>query len=383
MYDGVTTDGSSRGPVRATLCSLSLLLAPALGGVANAADGLTYIQHNLVSDGFIAADHTDPHLINPWGIVFGPTAPVWVSNQGSDTSTLYDGLGNLLPPGAPLIVAIPRDNELPPVHGPAGIVATQGTAGQFVVTENGVSAPAAFIFSTLDGTIDGWAPSVDATNAITVVDQSLTGAGAVFTGIALANNGTATLLYAADFGNARISVFDTNFKPVTLAANAFTDPRIPASSAPFSIHNIGGALYVAYAPKDRAPGLGHGAIDVFDTAGNLIKRFTASGFLNNPWAVTLAPADFGIFSNHILVGNSGNGTILAFDPERGQFDGFVLGANHKPLVIDGLLDLEFGNGLRNQPTNALFFSSGPGKQLHGLYGTLTPAMSTKPGDDYY
>ena len=95
MYDGVTTDGSSRGPVRATLCSLSLLLAPALGGVANAADGLTYIQHNLVSDGFIAADHTDPHLINPWGIVFGPTAPVWVSNQGSDTSTLYDGLGNL------------------------------------------------------------------------------------------------------------------------------------------------------------------------------------------------------------------------------------------------------------------------------------------------
>lgn len=376
MYDAVIADGTARSPLRAALCSLCVLLAPALGAAATASSTGTYVQHNLVSDGFIAADHTDPNLRNPWGLVFGPTTPVWVANQGALTSTLYDGLGT----ANPLVVTIPHDNEAPPVAGPVGVVITQGTANQFMVTENGVSGPSLFLFSTLDGNIDGWAPSVDRTSPVIMVDQSLTGLGALFTGLALGNDGTTTFLYTADFGNSTVKVFDTNFKQVTLPADAFVDPQVPVDFAPYNIRNIGGALYVVYAPRDRMPGDGRGMIDVFDTSGNLIRRFESGAHLNCPWAITLAPANFGRFSNEILVGNTGTGKIAAFNPVTGAFDGFLTttlkNGNVKPLQIDGLLGIEFGNGLLHQPTNTLFFTAGPFQHLHGLYGTIMPVAAT-------
>jgi len=376
MHDAPIANETSRGPLRAALCALSVLLAPALGAAANASSTGTYVQHNLVSDGFISADHVDPNLRNPWGLVFGPNTPVWVANQGSLTSTLYDGLGT----ASSTVVTIPHDNEAPPVAGAVSVIPTLGTANQFMVTENGVSGPSLFLFGTLDGNIDGWAPSVDRTTPIIVVDQSLTGLGALFTGIALGNNGTTTFLYTADFGNSMILVFDTNFKQVTLPPGAFTDPDVPADYAPYNIRNIGGALYVVYAPRDRMPGDGRGLIDVFDTSGNLVKQFERGAHLNCPWAITLAPANFGRFSNDILVANTGTGKIAAFNPVTGAFDGFLTtilkNGNEKALQIDGLLGIEFGNGLLHQPTNTLFFTAGPFQHLHGLYGTIMPVAAT-------
>lgn len=375
MHDAVIANGTARSPLRAALCCLGALLAPALGAAATASDTGTYIQHNLVSDGFIAADHTDPNLRNPWGLVFGPTTPVWLANQGSLTSSLYDGLGATVP----LVVTIPHDNEAPPVAGPVSVVPTLGTANQFMVTENGVSGPSLFLFGTLDGNIDGWAPGVDSTSAHTMVDQSVTGLGALFTGLALGNDGTSTFLYSADFGNSKITVFDTNFKQVTLPQSAFIDPQAPVDLAPYNVRNIGGALYVVYAPRDRMPGDGRGLIDVFDASGKLIKRFESGAHLNCPWAITLAPANFGRFSNDILVANTGSGKIAAFNPVTGAFVGFLTitlkNGSEKPLQIDGLLGIEFGNGLLHQPTNTLFFTAGPFQHLHGLYGTIMPVAA--------
>jgi uncharacterized protein (TIGR03118 family) len=380
---------ASRATLSVALCTLSVMLTPVMGNFANAAESFgdlenefknfemehrgVYLQHNLVSDGFLQADHTDANLINPWGIVFSPTSPVWVSDQGKGVSTLYDGNGIAFPVGTPLVVTIPKGATAAAATGPTGIAVTTGTANQFVVTAANVSAPSVFLFATLDGLIAGWAPTVNMTMAVKAVDQSA--AASSFTGLALANNGTASMLYATDFHNGKVNVFDVNFKPVTLAGT-FTDPNIPATFAPYGIHNIGGALWVTFAPKNKVFANGMGFVDVFDANGNLVRRFARGGHLNAPWAVALAPANFGAFSNHILIGNFGSGTILAFDPETGEFDGAVRDANAAPIVIDGLWDLQFGNGLRSQPTNTLFFSAGPGKQLHGLYGRLTAVAKT-------
>jgi uncharacterized protein (TIGR03118 family) len=86
--------------------------------------------------------------------------------------------------------------------------------------------------------------------------------------------------------------------------------------------------------------------------------------------MALAPADFGPFSNDLLVANFGDGTINAFDPTTGDFVGTLSKADGSPIVIGGLWGIAFGNGLNAQPTNTLFYAAGPADETQGVYGRI-------------
>jgi uncharacterized protein (TIGR03118 family) len=348
---------------------------------AGAASGTNFAQANLIADQAGVAKTTDPHLVNAWGLVAGPTSPWWVSDNGTGLSTLYSGAGAIVP----LVVGIPAPAGAPAnlVPGPSGIVFNGGT--NFAVSNGTASGPAAFIFDTEDGTISGWNPGVDRTHAIKVVDNFGGGKGAVYKGLALASNSKGQQeLFATNFRAARIDVFDSSFRPVRLGEDAFEDPFIPDGFAPFGISLINGNLFVTYAKQNATrdadvPGRGNGFIDVFNTDGRMLRRFASRGVLDSPWGLTVAPSTFGAFGGDLLVGNFGNGRAHAFElnakgeDDMGHFAGTLHNAQGKPLVIDGLWALQFGNGAAAGPTTTLFFTAGPNAQAHGLFGTLTPS----------
>lgn len=319
----------------------------------------------LVSDADRGAAHVDTNLINPWGIAFNPTGFVWIANNGTSTSTLYDGNG--VPQS--LVVAIPAGSG--GSANPTGIV--YNGSSDFKVTQNGVSGAAAFIFVGEGGTVSGWSPGVNRTNAVTAVD---TGAdGAVYKGLAIGAYAGANYLYAADFKNGAVDVYDTSFHKVTLAGGSFADPSLPAGYAPFGIQALGGKIYVSYAQRsgsgpDEVDGAGLGYVDVFDPSGALIRRLVSNGALNAPWGMAMAPANFGSFSNMLLVANFGDGKINAYDPTTGAAMGTLGNPDGSAIVIDKLWGIAFGNGVNNQPTNTLFYTAGPGDEAHGLYGRL-------------
>ncbi len=366
-----------------TLATLLLLLVPvAAYAQANTAHGF-YQQTNLVSDLPNIATFQDPNLLNPWGLSHGPTTPWWVSDNGAGVSTLYDGNGtpvNPLPPGTPpLVVTIP-----PPAGSPAGTTATptgnvfNGTSG-FVVTEGSASGPSRFIFATEDGTISGWNPSVDKTHAILEVDRSAVGAGAVYKGLAIASLASGTFIYATNFRFGTVEMFNLSFHLV----GSFTDPKLANTCplpnqcyAPFGIQNIGGKLFVTFALQDAAhhddvSGPAHGFVDVFDTSGNLLQRLILHGRLNSPWGLALAPADFGTFSNALLVGNFGDGRINAYDLKTGEFLGQLRDQANTPITIDDLWALGFGNDANAGLHNELFFTAGINDEADGLFGKIT------------
>jgi uncharacterized protein (TIGR03118 family) len=312
-----------------------------------------------------SGSNADPRLVNAWGIAFNPQGFVWVANNGTSTSTLYDGAGV----AQSLVVSIPP--------GPAGSAKPTGIvfngSSSFAVSQGGVSGASVFIFAGESGTISGWAPNVNMTNAILAVDGSAQ--GKIYKGLAISSAGGAPRLYAADFHNGVVDVFDGNFAPV-VSGGAFVDPALPAGYAPFGIQAIGSQIFVAYAKQDaqaedEAAGSGLGALDVFDTAGNLVQRLIPpGGKLNAPWAIVKAPANFGPFGNDLLVGNFGDGTINAFNPATGAFVGTLSDGGGTPLVIDGLWGLAFGNGISAQPTNTLFYAAGPADETNGVYGRI-------------
>jgi uncharacterized protein (TIGR03118 family) len=357
---------------RSLTFSLALLAGLAFAGLAWSDDvspGTFYTINNLVSDGAVPAPHIDLHLKNAWGVAFNPNGVQWVANNNSGTATLYDGNG--VPQS--LVVTIPGQGGAQGT--PTGIVFS--SSNDFMVTKGGVSGPSRFIFATEDGTISGWAPNVDSTHAILAVDSSAS--NAVYKGLALAANGSGNFLYAADFRNGKVAVFDKTFHPATLPGD-FSDPHLPPGFAPFGIQNLNGNLYVSYAKQNAerhddvaSPGLGF--VNVFNANGQLIRRIASRGPLNAPWGMALAPADFGIFSNALLVGNFGDGRISAFDLPTGNFLGQMQGADGKRLVIDGLWGIDFGNGILNQPANVLFFAAGPNGESDGLYGRIEPSNS--------
>lgn len=324
-----------------------------------------YDNHVLVSNGAVAADFNDPNLVNGWGVAFNPTAFVWVAAADSGKAVLYDGVGQ----PQSLVVTVPGPNGEP--GNPTGIVFSGGT--DFVVTNGSAVGPARFIFATENGTIAGWAPNVNVTNAFTVVNSSALGAS--YKGLALGGNGTTHLLYATDFHNARIDVFDGNFKPVQVPGG-FVDRRLPRGFAPFGIQAINGDLYVTYGKQDKdaaeeVKGQGLGIVNVFDPEGNLVRRLVTRGELNAPWGLALAPASFGEFGGALLVGNFGDGHINAYGPRSGRFLGTLRGIDHKRLQVDGLWGMQFGNGILQQPSNALFYAAGPADETGGAYGMIT------------
>jgi uncharacterized protein (TIGR03118 family) len=349
---------------------------PRLEGLEQRCLLASYSQTNLVADTPGVAQFTDPHLVNAWGMSYAPGGPFWVSDNGTGLSTLYNGVGQI----QSLVVTIPPPAGSNATAAPTGTV-YNATSG-FKVTENNLTGPSAFLFDTEDGTISGWAPSVDATNAVLAVDHSMGGTGAVYKGLAIATTSSGTFLYAANFRAATVEAYDQNFQAAHLQGT-FSDPNLPAGYAPFDIQSIGGLLYVTYAKQDAAkhddvPGPGHGFVDIFTTQGVLVHRFISHTHLNSPWGIVKAPANFGTFSGDILVGNFGDGKINAFNPKTGAFVGTVSDSTGNAIVIDGLWGLKFGGGGQGGPTNWLYFTAGPSGETHGLFGYLIAGPVGQP-----
>ena len=323
-----------------------------------AAEDNAYTVTPLVSDQLGAAPVRDTNLVNAWGLAASATSPWWVADNGTSTSTLYNGNTGL---PVPLVVSVGVDS------GPTGVVFNGGSG--FVVTSGSSSAPARFIFDSEDGLIRGWNPAVDPTNA--VVAPATADPDAIYKGLAIAGG----MLYASDFHNGVVDVFDGSWNLV----NQFTDPGLPSGYAPFGIQAIGSRIFVSFAKQDadaedEIAGQGLGFVDAFDTAGNLVARVAQHGQLNAPWGLALAPANFGRFSGDLLVGNFGDGKILAFEPQSNGHFGFrgqLRASSGHAIAIDGLWALGFGNGANAGPTNTLFFTAGPDEETHGLFGRIT------------
>jgi uncharacterized protein (TIGR03118 family) len=266
------------------------------------------------------------------------------------------------------------------------------STSDFVITDHGKSAPATLIFSTEDGTIAAWNPDLNKTHAVIAADQS--GNGAVYKLLAMGSTSQGTFLYATNFHNGTVDVFDSNFHLVHFGANAFVDPTtgpdaIPSDFAPFGIRNFNGTLFVSYAKQDAAKhddveGVGNGFVDKFSTTGQFLGRFATRGLLNSPIGMTMAPADFGQFSNALLIGNFGDSHVSAFDPATGKILGQLTDTHGNPLVLNGgfaetntkgLWGIAFGNGADGASTNALFFAAGINQENDGLFGKVTVATA--------
>ncbi|MDB5986662.1 MAG: hypothetical protein JWR16_1715 [Nevskia sp.] len=328
-----------------------------------------YAVTSLVSDGAVPADNMDKDLKNPWGIAFDPLGPTWLADNGSNFSTLYIDLGIKFP----ITVSIPAGSNGPAQ--PTGIVYNNSLSG-FKIGKAGAIGKAQFIFSGESGTISAWSEltlsNLDM-GAETVYDDGP--GGAVYTGLAIAKNDSGSFLYATDFHNAKIDVFDQTFKKITSVGN-FADPALPTGYAPFGIQAIGDLLYVTYASQQgpanqhEMVGSGLGLVDLFDANGTLMRRVTTGGPLNAPWGIAMAPANFGQFSKDLLIGNFGDGTINAFDPVTGQFIDSLRDASGKPLSISGLWGIAFGNSPL-AVSNWLYFAAGINDRADGLYGRIT------------
>jgi uncharacterized protein (TIGR03118 family) len=335
--------------------------------------------------------NVDANLVNPWGIAFGPTTPVWSANNHSQTSSLYDGNGRPQPFGAALVVAFAAGGT-GTAFDPTGIV-YNGTA-DFVVASGGASAAARFLFVGEGGMLAGWSPSVDSTHGVTVYTDA---GGAVYKGLAIAANGAANFLYATDFHNSKVDVFDHAFVLQTPSPTsfAFTDPSLPAGYAPFGIRALptgaAGAteIYVSYAQQagpanhDNTNGAGLGLVDVYDTNGALLRHLLPTGgLLNAPWGLALAPSDFGTLSGTLLVGNFGDGRINGYNPTSGAFVGTLLTPSGTPFAAPGLWGIAFGNDAANQPHNTLFYAAGTNNEVNGEYGRIdlgaTPPVLNQP-----
>ena len=356
----------------------ALFLQSCTSGNSNSGSSVNtqfYTQTNLVSDGAVSAGNIDTKLVNPWGISFSPTGTFWVSDNGTGVTTVYNGAGQLFPlaPSAPLVVTIP-----PPAGSPAGTQSKptgqvfNGSSTNFVISDGVKTGPSLFIFATEDGTISGWNHTVNAANAILVVDNS--SSNAVYKGLAISSD--SSRLYAANFQAGTVDMFDSNFAFMFSFTDSLHSPSIDGF-APFNVHDINGKLYVTYAKQkpgtpDDQSGPGNGFVDVFDENGTLLQRLASKGTLNSPWGLAIAPADFGQFSNALLVGNFGDGKINAFDVTNGSFLGQLSkDAYGNPIKIDGLWALTFGNGGDAGNTNELFFTAGPNEEANGLFGKLT------------
>jgi uncharacterized protein (TIGR03118 family) len=334
--------------VRTTALTLWAVL---LFGFSSSTALAQYKLTNLTSNQSGKAKHQDPLLQNAWGLVYGPGSPFWVSDEWDGWSTLYNGAG------VPQTLQV----SIPPASGggpgsPTGIVYNGSTEFQID------SWTSAFLFATLDGTIQGWS-HFDPTTALIAVNNSANKAS--YTGLAITSKSSGNYLYAADFNNNKIDVYDGTFTFV----KSFGDPKVPKGFVVFNVQDINGELYVAYV---SASGGGGGYIDIFSEAGTLIKRLTHGGHLNQPWGFALAPKDFGPLSNTLLISNNTNaGTINGFNVKSGAFVGTIKNSAKKPITIDQLWGIEFGGGTAsNGKTNQLFFTAGPNNNVDGLFGVI-------------
>ena len=341
------------------------------------APGSAYRQTNFVSDLPAVGLIQDPLLVNPWGVTFRGTSPFWVANNGTSTSTLYRGDTGV--PPSPIVKNPGLAGITIPGGLPTGAVGNSTT--DFVVISGMASGAANFIFSSITGNIAGWNPNVPAAGSTQAVIMA-SHPGHVYTGLAIGNNG-ANLLYAADFANDKIDVFNATFGLTTVPGGFTKDPSIPADFHPFNIQNLGGSLYVTYAKvgpdgKDEE-GVGNGFVRKYDTNGTRIGAFAIDhGQLNSPWGLAIAPASFGVFSNKLLVGNFGEGnpSIHAYEPGTGASLGTLVDESGNGIVIDELWALIVGNGGNGGDVNTVYFAAGIGEEEHGLFGSLKQTIAS-------
>jgi uncharacterized protein (TIGR03118 family) len=346
---------------RRLVLAVGLVATLVVAGVpASAAVDNAYTIHPLVADVSGEAQTTDTNLVNAWGLVAGPTTPWWVVDNETDKSTVYNAsLG--APPLLTVAVA----------GGPTGVVFHNATTdpSNFVLPTGG---SARFIFASEDGVVRGWNGGGSAQ-----VPMQDSVADASYKGLAIAQTASGPRLFAADFHNAQVNVFDGSWHLV--ASPGFTDPGLPEGYAPFGIQTVGSSVFVAYAKRDEEEedeeqaGQGLGFVDAYDTSGNLLGRVAQHGQLNAPWGIALAPASFGRFGGDLLVGNFGDGQINAYRKVGKGFEhaGELRGADGKSLTIDGLWALQFGNNAAAGPSGTLFFTAGPDEETHGLFGSIT------------
>jgi uncharacterized protein (TIGR03118 family) len=325
-----------------------------------------YRQANLVSDAGGAASRTDPGLINPWGIAFIPGQTFWIADNKIGASEALDATGALQSPSR---IVIPSSSlDIP--SAPTGIVFNP-IAEDFVVR----GTPAQILFATEDGTVSTWA-EVDGTfpeAATLALNNSV--AGAVYKGLAILTPSCCReYLALADFRDGFIVTYDISFNRLA-TLGTFIDPDLPRGYAPFNIQQIGGQVFVTFALQDAAKhdpvvGAGNGIVDIFDQEGVFIRRFVSNGPLNAPWGIIQASAGFGPFSNDILIGNFGDGTINAFDPKNGNFLGSLKDSTGNEISNPGLWGLTFrADGVGD--SNTLYFAAGGNNEKHGLFGTIS------------
>ena len=380
-----------------------------------------YVQKTLVANRPELAPGAlvDRHMVNPWGIALRPPGAgghIWISNAGNLSTSTYigdvkglplrqdglkivyldgplisyeDGLANVTGqvynaasdfPGQPLEF---------PVSGPASNLSS-GTP----VPIGTVSGAAKFVFVTTDGTINAWrastAESMD--RAVIVKDYSDHGRDQIkglpflpaFTGVAMSTSKQiGNRLYVTDFQNHTIRVLDNQWRDVTASVPFAVPAGIPANFSPYNIQLLDGRLYVAFAAIDTdaeepatdvpAPGAGH--VAVYDLDGHLVKEMTDAGRLNSPWGLAIAPENFGPFGGALLVANFGDGTIAAFDTATGAFRDYLRDSAGKPIVIDKIWALAFGNGVSLGDADSLYFTAGPNEEQDGIFGRLRVAGS--------
>jgi uncharacterized protein (TIGR03118 family) len=374
------------------------------------ADAQNYTQVNLVANTSGVAPVTDPHLVNPWGMSRSSGSPWWISDNGTGLSTLYNGAGVI----NSLVVTIPKANPTSktfPTGTPTGTVAN-GSPTDFVLAPG---AAADFLFSTIDGTISGWNPTVGvasgstppSTNAVVVVKTT---DGSSYTGLTSATINGNRYLYAANFNKGTVDIYDNAFHKVNLRANnedgnqdwdpdqgnnrPFIDERLPRDFVPFNVQAIGNDIVVTFVLHQEGnpletdgPGLGY--VDIFSSDGRLLRRLEHGDWLNSPWGVALAPLDFGTFSHALLIGQfagggttEGSGTIAAYDFATGKFIGLIEDATGKPLAINGLWAISPGNSAvagsydpAGSPASELYFTAGPDRGTGGLLGYLKPVST--------
>jgi uncharacterized protein (TIGR03118 family) len=338
------------------LLAVAVLALPAAGARADPVFGITPLVANQpgVSEalGFGPAQHIDSHLVNPWGVSFGAGGPLWVSDNGSGFSTLYNGQGIL----QSLIVQMPGNSTTNPIP-------ITGQVNNNTSSYNGD----AFIFAGENGAIYGWRGALG-TTAETLKPTSDPNTGDVYKGLARSG----TTLFAANFRTGKLDVYSGSIASVS----SFADTSLPPGYAPFGVQNLGGKIYVTFALQDMAmhddvAGPGNGFVDVFDPTTHQFSRLISQGPLNSPWGLAIAPSSFGSLAGDLLVGNFGDGTINAFDPNTGTSLGTLRGSDGKPLVIDGLWALTVGSGSATASTSQLFFTAGPNGEGDGLFGTVS------------
>ncbi len=351
---------ATAGIIAAGAIALSIAAPPAHAGDGGA--GNNYREVKLVADLHGHARITDPRLVNPWGLAASPSSPLWVANNGTSTSTLYEGGTS-----GSQVKKLPLNVKIPGGGDPTGVVFNP--TGEFRLSTGGKTGPALFIFAGENGDLSAWNKSGDLSKAVLVAHTG----NAVYKGLTMVTTGGQEFLLAANFHRNRIDVFNEHFDRVA-APRAFSSRHVPNGYAPFDIANLDGRVYVTYAKQDATrsddvAGPGNGFINVFTQRGEFLSSLVRRGALDAPWGLAVAPHGFGPFAGKLLVGNFGDGRIHVVDRRDGRVVATLLDRSHHPIVIDGLWALLPGNGTAGARSD-VWFSAGPNDESHGLLGIL-------------